>query len=85
MNCQPHDDAHTEECIKGTNPCDSYGQVANLVYKMGDQHLTAVWDALLQNRHTVNEECGINYNGVDYPAWCEIVYSEIDRRGLTHQ
>ena len=24
MKCQPHNDLHTEECIKGTDPCDTW-------------------------------------------------------------
>jgi len=50
------------------------------VGKLDDTVLTVTWEALL-----CSEPTGGDYRGVDYPTWCEIVYSEMDRRGLTHQ
>jgi hypothetical protein len=44
---------------------------------MDDRSLFETWVALLHH-----ENDGGDYNGVCYGSWCELVYSELDRRGL---
>jgi hypothetical protein len=56
-----------------------YEQAAKVVDRMDDASLKATWDALLLNP---DAETAGDYNGVEYPTWCELVYSELDRRGL---
>ncbi len=53
----------------------AYEKAARIVDRLDDAALAATWEAL---RH--NEDDGNGYNGVTFIAWCEIVYSEIDRR-----
>jgi hypothetical protein len=57
-----------------------YENAARVVDQMDDATLSATWDALLLNP---DAETLDDYNGVDYPTWCELVYSELDRRNLS--
>lgn len=55
-----------------TTPYEKAAQIAD---KLDDAALAETWESL---RH--NGDDGNGYNGVTFTEWCEIVYSEIDRR-----
>jgi hypothetical protein len=51
---------------------------AKIVDGLDDAALVKTWVALL---HNIDDD-GWDYNGINFGSWCELVYSELDRRGL---